>query len=220
MSENNEIRRWMDMEYVVFKDAFCEKIIQYLPEKYQEITLEIQEHEDRLLNKKIEHASFMYKNQVLFTVQLSKLFESNREKITQTGIEHFLLELSGSVTEAIANAAEKKHIVFDQQKANSENHIVSMREGSVYDVRCLSVSDTLKNMNVFQNISEQENADLYIFPFKEQIIIVPESEIANAAKKETLRKNIANVMMDDVDRYGQCYYKYLYKENVLKEWNV
>lgn len=196
------------MEYVEFKENFCENMIKFLPEKYRVLSISIKETKDGFSKKVIEQAVIKYQDTELCTINLTNFFEIEKEKIEQVGIVSYLTELSDSFKDSLDLSLKKQNIHLPEADP-IYNHEVYSKEGKIYDIRCTKVKDTLSNIGILENISELESSDLYIVPYDGQLVVISEREIKESEIDfPIMLEELEKSLLTDIDHFGSNVLKY------------
>lgn len=187
------------MIYEEFKEEFQEKIVQYLPQRWQSLQIEIEKADDTFKKYEVVHfTDSQHPDAELPAFDLTGVYQSVKEELKEKDIVEVFADFGEELTEVLDASYKEKGIEAAEEQTRIEK------------IDCVYVIDSpnIDNSSALNSLMQQEQQDFMIIRTDDNLIIVPEKE---------LPQEYTDVFLDEVEKYfeerNQSKELYLYQKD-------
>lgn len=186
------------MIYEEFKEEFQEKIVQYLPQRWQSLQIEVETKDDTFKKYDVVHfIDSQHPDTELPMFDLTGIYQTVKKELEEKDIIEVFADFGEELTEVLDASYKEKGIAAEEQTR-------------IEKIDCVYVIDSpnIDNSSALNSLMQQEQQDFMIIRTDDNLIIVPEKE---------LPQEYTDVFLDEVEKYfeerNQSKELYLYQKD-------
>lgn len=187
------------MIYEEFKEEFQEKIVQYLPQRWQSLQIEIEKADDTFKKYEVVHfTDRQHPDAELPAFDLTGVYQSVKEELKEKDIVEVFADFGEELTEVLDASYKEKGIEAAEEQTQME------KIDGIYVIN----SPNIDNSSALNALMRQEEHDFMIIQTEDNLIIVPEKEIP---------EEYTDLFLDEIETYFEKHQEskelYLYQKD-------
>lgn len=187
------------MIYEEFKEEFQEKIVQYLPQRWQSLQIEVETKDDTFKKYDVVHfIDSQHPDTELPMFDLTGIYQTVKKELEEKDIIEVFADFGEELTEVLDASYKEKGIAAAEEQTRIE------KIDGIYVIN----SPNIDNSSALNALMRQEEHDFMIIQTEDNLIIVPEKEIP---------EEYTDLFLDEIETYFEKHQEskelYLYQKD-------